>query len=176
MRYINNDCKLVISSEWDSQIVYIPGGFIALDLSITCLWRTFESPLLTRVVPILSSIDASMMTPTAPPPSVINYHFVLYRAANKTCNHVLLLNCFLIQSHTRWNIDEAHKNTKTIQRNNALTAVLTNEDVWPIAIIIGHDELQFCGAEWLIPTEKENNISLSAEPNQIEGVIFSGIS
>ena len=60
---------------------------------------TLESLLLTWVVPILSSIDSAMMTPTAPPPSVIYYHFVLHRAANKTCNHTLLLNCFL--PHTK---------------------------------------------------------------------------
>ena len=60
---------------------------------------TLESPLLTRVVPILSSIDSAMMTPQAPPPSVIYYHFVLHRAANKTCSHALLLNCFL--HHTK---------------------------------------------------------------------------
>ena len=40
MRYIYNDCKLVISCEWDSQIVFIPGGSIVLALSISCLSRT----------------------------------------------------------------------------------------------------------------------------------------
>lgn len=85
-----------IGKKRDSQILFLPGGSIVLALSIRCVWRALGSHLLTWVVPILSSIDTAMMTSTAPPPSVINYHVVLHRAVNTTCNHSLLLNCISI--------------------------------------------------------------------------------